>query len=372
MKQRIGKILTAALLALTIGNFAAIATGEVPKAANVIVNGEFLSIEKYNPIWNDAKTRILVKPEFFADYLDAEVSAEENVITISKNGHFISFTESETRFVMDGIGGRNLESANIIYNGEFYIPLRFMSEALGVIVGWEDNTAVISTDDADIPEKVAQYLKDVTLFDQSTIRIEGEKIVYIDPYRIAGEPNDGEIILITHTHPDHFDIDSIKKVMKESAEILIAGEGGVERAKENGLTNVQSAVPNSEYTVDGIAVKTIPAYNTGAERRNHLPEHNYVGYIVEVNGVTYYSAGDTDYIEDMNGLDVDVAFLPIDGRFNMEETEAARAANAIAPKVAVPYHFNNFASEEKARDFIALLDKEITGVIMTFKMYDNK
>ncbi|MCL2122401.1 MAG: hypothetical protein FWH28_09155, partial [Clostridiales bacterium] len=63
--------------------------------------------------------------------------------------------------------------------------------------------------------------------------------------------------------------------------------------------------------------------------------------------------------------------LPIDGRFNMDEVEAARAANAIAPKVAVPYHFNNFSSEAKARDFNSLLDEKVTGIILTFKMYGN-
>jgi|GEM_PF-183518 len=372
MKRKISVFLSVALLVLSVGNFTVIAAEVVVAPAPVRVDGISLSNEKYNPIWNNLYNRVLVKSEFFADYFGAEVTTAGSVITISKNGHSISFTESEKRFVMDGIGGRNLESENLVYDGEFYLPLRFMSEALGAIVDWTDSLASVTTGSISLPDEAAQYLKGVTLFDQSTIRLEGEKIVYIDPYRIAGEPHDGDVILITHTHTDHFDIDSIKKVMKESAVILIAGEGGVARAEENGLKNVQSVVPNSEYTLDGISVKTIPAYNTAAERQNHRPELNFVGYIVEMNGVTYYSAGDTDYIEDMNGLDVDVAFLPIDGRFNMDETEAARAANAIAPKIAVPYHFNNFDSEAKAREFIALLDDEIIGVIMTFRMYDNK
>jgi len=338
---------------------------------SVLVNGTRIDEQKYNPVWNSQYNQILVKPAFFADYFEAELSFENGVTTISKNGHTISATEAETRLVMDGIGGRNLVSANLVLAGEGYIPLRYACESLGAQVDWTDNAAAVGIADFRLPDEIAPYLKGVTVFDQSTIRLAGSKIIYVDPYRIAGEPQDADIILVTHTHADHMDLDSIKKIMKDSTVLLIAGEGGAERAGESGIEDIIAVIPDSEYTVDGIKIKAIPAYNTSPERQNHKPEHLFVGYIVELDGVTYYAAGDTDYIEDMNALVVDVAFLPIDGRFNMDETEAARAANVIAPKVAVPYHYNNFSSEAKARDFVSLLDEEVTGVILTFKMYGN-
>lgn len=369
MKKKICVILSVVLFVFTTVSLPAVGAPE--EAVSVTVNGNRQVEQLYNPIWNELHNRVLIKPAFFADYFGAEVSAADGATTISKNGHTVSFTESESRFVMDGIGGRNLESANIAPDGEVYVPLRFMCESLGARVEWNGEAVAVTIEDFALPDGAAQYLKGVTVFDQSTIRMKGDKVIYIDPYRIAGEPHDADIILVTHTHPDHFDIESIKKVMKDSSVLLVAGEGGAEKAKDGGVAEVMSVAPDNTYTVDGITIKTIPAYNTSPERKNHRPEHNFVGYIVEFNGVTYYAAGDTDYIGDMDGLGVDVAFLPIDGRFNMDETEAARAANAIAPKIAVPYHYNNFSGEEKARDFISLLDEDVTGIIMTFKMYNN-
>ena len=369
MLKKISTVLLTVAFVLAVVTFPVV--GATTENVVVTVNGRPIAEQTYDPIWNELKNRVLVKPQFFADYFDADVSTRDGVTVISKNGHTISFTESEKRFVMDKIGGRNLESANISSDNGVYIPLRFMCESLGAQVEWSAGATKVTTGDFSLPDEASQYLKGVTVFDQSTIRLAGSKVVYIDPYRIAGEPRDADIVLVTHTHPDHLDIESIKKITKDSTVLLIAGEGGVEKAEGVGAANVIGVVPNNEYIADGIKVKTIPAYNTSPERRNHRPEHNFVGYIVELDGVTYYSAGDTDYIDDMNELDVDVAFLPIDGRFNMEETEAARAANAIAPKVAVPYHYSNFSSESNAQDFIALLDEGIIGVLMAFKMYGN-
>ena len=369
MKRKIALIVSIMVLMITAAILPA--SGATAETVPIMVNGNLLEPAKYNPIWNDLHNRILIQPEFFADYLGAEVSFESGVTTIAKNGHTISFAETEKRFVMDRIGSRNLESANLVVDDAAYIPLRFMCESLGAQVEWIGDTTVVATRDSQIPAEAAQYLQGVTLFDQSTIRLAGAQVIYIDPYRITGTPHDADIILVTHTHPDHFDLESIKNVMKDSTVLMIAGEGGADRAMENGIANVIAAVPNNTYTVEDITIQTIPAYNTSPDRQNHKAEHNFVGYIVDFNGVSYYSAGDTDYIDAMNEIEVDVAFLPIDGRFNMEETEAAQAANAIAPKVAVPYHYNNFSTEDKARYFITLLDEGITGVIMNFKMYAN-
>ena len=377
MKKWGVKMFLAVFMAVALAGLPAGATGAVnvvsavPVAAPVAVSGALLTDQAYDPVWNDAQNRVLIKPQFFADYFDAEVTTAGDVTTIAKNGHTIAFAESESIFIMDGIGGRNLDTTNIVSGGEAYIPLRVMCEALGASAEWEEDKAEVVIGVSGLPENVASYMKGVTVFDQSTIRLEGESVVYIDPYRIAGEPHDADIILVTHTHGDHFDPGSIEKLMKDSTVLLIAGEGGADSAGELGLADVMEVTPNEEYTIDNVNIKTVPAYNTNPERMNHRQEFNFVGYIVEINGATYYSAGDTDYIEAMDAIDADVAFLPIDGRFNMEESEAAKAANAIAPKIAVPYHYDNFSSEAKARDFISYLDEGITGVIMTFRMYAN-
>lgn len=73
-------------------------------------------------------------------------------------------------------------------------------------------------------------------------------------------------------------------------------------------------------------------------------------------------------VYDQSTISIDVAFFPIDGKYNMDQNEASKAANAIKPKIAVPYHYNNFVSEDKAVEFTKLIDSSINTAIVTFKM----
>lgn len=256
-------------------------------------------------------------------------------------------------------------------NGRVYLPLRYMCEAFGASVKYDISAQNVSirTDAIVMEEDIKPYFENVQVFDQSTVRITGEKTIYVDPRRVLGEPHDADIIFITHTHNDHYEIDTIRRVMKPSTVIYIT-EDGVEQAKADGLTNVIGVVPGKDYDGEGISFSTVAAYNTAADRQNHRQEFNWVGYVININGFTYYSAGDSDFIEEMKNITVpiDVAFLPIDGKYNMDAGEAAAAANAIKPKVAVPYHYNNFVAEDKAEEFVSLLNDNIRGAIVTFKM----
>ena len=55
----------------------------------------------------------------------------------------------------------------------------------------------------------------------SSIRITGEKTVYADPFRVAGEPRDGDLILITHSHYDHLSPEDVAKVKGPGAAIVV-------------------------------------------------------------------------------------------------------------------------------------------------------
>ena len=324
---------------------------------------------EYQPIWDETRTRILVLSDFFSKYFDAQVNVTESTVTILQNGHSLLFNVGESQFTMDNIGGRNLSAPIEKQNGLIYLPVRFVCEAMNAMVEWnqENHSVSIKKGSLTLQDDIKPYFEGITVFDQSTIRFSGDTVIYVDPYTISGEPHDADVILVTHTHNDHFNIDSIKKIIKDTTILLVTADG-VDKAKENGFENVIAVVPNENYTPGGINVRTIPAYNIS--KQNHKKENNFVGYIVTYNDKTYYAAGDTDYIPEMNDLNVDVAFLPIDGRFNMEETEAAAAANAIAPKIAVPYHYNNFSAEANAKAFTELLNEGISGAVMTFKMYE--
>ncbi len=206
------------------------------------------------------------------------------------------------------------------------------------------------------------YLKNVTHLKQSTIRIQGEKTVYFDPFRMSSEPHDADIVFITHTHGDHFSIPDLKKVMKPDTTLFIPADG-VDKAKAEGIQHVIAVAPNREFSNQGIKFETIPAYNTN--KTFHPKENNWVGYICTINNITYYIAGDTDLIPEMKSIKADVIFLPVGGTYTMTAKEAADAANIIHPAVAVPVHFADVVGTfQDAKDFVSMLDKNIQGVIL--------
>ena len=326
---------------------------------------------KYEVKWNDAHNRLLVDSAFAADCFDSKIEINNNSIDIYKNEHSLHLETDNEFYIMDSLGGRKIDCFVEIENGKAYLPLRHICEAFGASVKYDSavQTVDITTKAIVMDDSIKAYFENVQVFDQSTIRITGEKTVYVDPRRVLGEPHDADIIFVTHTHNDHYEIDSIKRVMKPSTVIYIT-EDGVKQAKKDGLVNVIGVVPNMDYEADRIKFSTVAAYNTAEERQNHKQEFNWVGYIITINGYTYYSAGDSDFTEEMKSISkpIDVAFLPIDGKYNMGAEEAAEAANAIMPKVAVPYHYNNFVPEDRAEEFTGLLNENIKGAILTFKM----
>lgn len=207
-----------------------------------------------------------------------------------------------------------------------------------------------------------KYLAGVEHFKQSTIRLKGAQTVYFDPYRVEGEPHDADVVFISHPHGDHLSVADLKKVMKPSAIIVVVADG-LEKLPKIDFPNVVTVVPDKEYTVAGLKFQTVPAYNI--DKTFHTKDKNWVGYIVRFNDIRYYFAGDTDFIPEMKSFQADVAFLPIGGKYTMTWEEAAKAANAIKPKIAVPIHFGDVVgTPEDAQKFVAALEAPIAGIIL--------
>ena len=91
-------------------------------------------------------------------------------------------------------------------------------------------------------------------------------------------------------------------------------------------------------------------------------------YIIEIKGVRYYIAGDTDITEENKKVKCDVAFVPVGGTYTMDFKEAASLINEIKPKIAIPIHYGSIVgTEQDAIDFIRLLHPEIKGIILMKK-----
>lgn len=207
-------------------------------------------------------------------------------------------------------------------------------------------------------------LENIEVLCHSSIRINKEKVIYIDPFKINKNYNDADIIFITHDHYDHYSEEDIDKVIKEDTTIVISKDL-LKKLLKKGINKnaIIIAEPNKEYETQGINFNTIPAYNIN--KKFHPKENNWLGYIITINNVKYYVAGDTDITDENRKVKCDVAFVPVGGTYTMDFKEAARLINEIKPKIAVPIHYGSIVgTEQDARNFINLLNSEIKGVIL--------
>lgn len=211
-----------------------------------------------------------------------------------------------------------------------------------------------------------ELLKGVTHPNHASIRLERDKVIYVDPYKIEGTPHDADIIFCTHDHSDHLSPGDIKNAMKPET-ILVVPQKKARKfkkfLKKGELHDVIGVAPLNEYEAYGIKFKTVPAYNL--EKRFHKRKKNWVGYILNVDNAGYYFAGDTDYIPEMANIQADVVFLPVGGTYTMNALEAAQAANSIKPKIAIPIHFGSIVGTQKdAETFMENLSEGIEAKIL--------
>ena len=210
-------------------------------------------------------------------------------------------------------------------------------------------------------------LENIEVLYHSSIRINKEKTIYIDPFKIDRNYNDADIVFITHDHYDHYSEEDIDKVINENTTIIISEELLTKLLRKGINKNAIITVePNKNYMVQGIKFETISAYNTN--KTFHPKENGWVGYIIIINGIRYYIAGDTDITEENKQVKCDVAFVPVGGTYTMDFKEAASLINEIKSKIAIPIHYGSIVgTEQDAIDFIRLLHPEIKGIILMKK-----
>ena len=199
-------------------------------------------------------------------------------------------------------------------------------------------------------------------------------VVYVDPYLTdsdgAGgslgrsfppplkpeEVTNADAVLLTHNHIDHTDPDTVMPMAESSTNArFIASFTSRDTLTDAGLEagRIETPTVGELLEVSGAMVTAIPSAHTGLD---HDPERGYpyLGYLVEWNGVTVYHAGDTviheGLIEKLSGWDIDIAFVPINGRDffrtrdgivgNTDYREAAHLAEELDVGVIVPTHYD--------------------------------
>ena len=152
------------------------------------------------------------------------------------------------------------------------------------------------------------------------IKTSDAKVIYIDPYAGSEYADSADIVLITHQHSDHNQLNLVRR-----------------KAACTVITNVEAIQNNSykSFTVGNVRIDAVAAYNV-----NH-PKSASVGFVLEFNGIRLYHAGDTGLISemaDLAGRNITYALLPMDGIYTMTPEEATQAASRIKAQYYVPIH----------------------------------
>lgn len=209
-----------------------------------------------------------------------------------------------------------------------------------------------------------EMLKKIHWLGQATVKIEtGEHIIYIDPVFNIEETHDADVILVTHSHQDHYNIKTIDMLMKEGTVVIATGDISANIDQTLGTTTLV-AEPGFTTEIGNITIEAVPAYNV-VKTNFHPKANKWVGYVLIIDGVRVYHAGDTERIPEMQDFTADIAMLPLGQTYTMNSVEeAADAARDVQAKIAIPIHYGMYeGSEADAQKFADLLKDDMQVVI---------
>jgi L-ascorbate metabolism protein UlaG (beta-lactamase superfamily) len=175
------------------------------------------------------------------------------------------------------------------------------------------------------------------------------RMIYADPVgggaRFQGLPR-ADLVLVTHSHGDHFHPDTITAVKGTNA--VIVAPASVYQSMSSALKALTVVLTN-HATVErmGLAIEAVPAYNLTS---SYHPKGVGNGYLLTLGGKRVYVSGDTEDIPELRALrEIDVAFICMNLPYTMSVTRAASAVRECRPRVVYVYHYSGYQSADLAR-----------------------
>ncbi|HEV8097781.1 MAG TPA: MBL fold metallo-hydrolase [Gaiellaceae bacterium] len=161
----------------------------------------------------------------------------------------------------------------------------------------------------------------------------------------AGEPGAIDGILVSHTHFDHLDRASLRRL--DGSVPVVAPSGVGKLLRRWGRAEVLEVDAGDELELGGLTVRATAAEHEST-RGPFSPRTASLGYVVRGSASVYF-AGDTDLFPEMAEIGpVDLAVLPVSGwgpklpAGHLDPRGAAEALRLLRPRIAVPVHWGTF------------------------------
>lgn len=220
-----------------------------------------------------------------------------------------------------------------------------VSNLLGGIVAWTEAGKPVTTYAIETFFTNSGLPVAITLIKHGTLALRFKaKTFHVDPVGGYGKPTDyaaefpkADYIIVTHEHGDHFDREAIAALTEDGRTTLITNARCAEML---GYGTVMANGDNIALPC-GVFLQAVPAYNYTEGRTMFHPKGRDNGFVLSMDGLRIYIAGDTEDIPEMAKLKgIDIAFLPVNQPYTMTVEQCIRAAQVIAPRVLIPYHFS--------------------------------
>lgn len=209
-------------------------------------------------------------------------------------------------------------------------------------------------------EKI-EWLESTHPYGSACIRINNRNVIYFDPSYLSEKniETKADLILISHSHDDHFSVETLEKLVKPTTIIVCPSDCEEELLQDHFDFNIYVIKSGETVKLHNVKISAFPAYSSSA----HPDSAGWLGYVINLNNFKIYFSGDSGFIPEMNNLkNVDIAFVTVREPYMMGSKDVINAINAFNPKILIPIHW---VEEEKDDiDYIINNAPESTKIVI--------